>query len=100
MISSFSLFYPIQKDARKKILISVKTFYSSLYSVKAVCHKDFSIGEEIELRLMRRERDSLLPMPAASFSQEVLHEMQRIGSPNAATPFAKLIIASKEEVND
>lgn len=77
-------YVPIEKD--------------ELRSVKAVCHKDFSIGEEIELRLMRRERDSLLPMPAASFSLDVLNEMQRIGSPNAATPFAKLIIASKEEV--
>ncbi|XP_042858461.1 RING finger protein 10-like isoform X2 [Penaeus japonicus] len=69
-----------------------------LRSVKAVCHKDFSVGEEIELRLMRRERESLLPMPSASFSLKVLNEMQRVGSPNAATPFAKLIVASKEEV--
>lgn len=68
-------------------------------SVKAVCHKDFSVGEEIELRLMRRERESLLPMPSASFSLKVLNEMQRVGSPNAATPFAKLIVASKEEAS-
>lgn len=69
-----------------------------LRSVKAICHKDFSVGEEIELRLMRRERNSLVPMPAASFCIDVVNGMQRISLPNTATPFAKLLLASKEEV--
>lgn len=64
----------------------------------AICHKEFAIGEEIELQLMRRERDSLLPMPAALFSQEIACETPRISHPTAATPYAKLLIASKEEV--
>lgn len=69
-----------------------------LKSVVAICHKEFNIGEEIELQLMRRERDSLLPMPAALFNQEIIDSTPRISQPTAATPYAKLLIASKEEV--
>lgn len=69
-----------------------------LKSVVAICHKEFSIGEEIELQLMRRERDSLLPVPAASFNQEIIKNPPRFSNPTAATPYAKLLISSKEEV--
>lgn len=69
-----------------------------LKSVVAICHKDFGIGEEIELQLMRRERDSLLPMPAASFSPKMIEDIPRIGVVTAANPYSKLLLASKEEV--
>lgn len=71
-----------------------------LKSVVAICHKDFGIGEEIELQLMRRERDSLLPMPAASFNQKISQEIPRIGFETPTTPYSKLVLASKEEVKN
>lgn len=69
-----------------------------LKSVVAICHKEFDIGEEVELQLMRRERDSLLPVPAAAFAQEIIAQPPRLSHPTAATPYAKLLVASKEEV--
>ncbi|XP_063870536.1 E3 ubiquitin-protein ligase RNF10-like [Scylla paramamosain] len=69
-----------------------------LKSVVAICHKEFAIGEEVELQLMRRERDSLLPVPVTAFSQEIIAQPPRLSHPTAATPYAKLLVASKEEV--
>lgn len=69
-----------------------------LKSVVAICHKEFDIGEEVELQLMRRERDSLLPVPAAAFSQQIISQTPRLSHPTAATRYAKLLVASKEEV--
>lgn len=86
------------KNWRKCPICYEPVVKEDLKSVIAICHKDFAIGEEIELQLMRRERDSLLPMPAASFNQEVACETPRISHPTAATPYAKLLVASKEEV--
>lgn len=69
-----------------------------LKSVVAICHKEFAIGEEVELQLMRRERDSLLPVPVTAFSQDIIAQSPRLSHPTAATPYAKLLVASKEEV--
>lgn len=70
-----------------------------LASVVAICHKEFDIGEEVELQLMRRERDSLLPVPAAAFSQEIISQTPRLSHPTAASSYAKLLVASKEEAS-
>ncbi|XP_042224131.1 RING finger protein 10-like [Homarus americanus] len=69
-----------------------------LKSVVAICHKEFGIGEEIELQLMRRERDSLVPVPAVLYNEEIMNTATRISHPTAATPYAKLLLASKDEV--
>ena len=47
---------------------------------------------------MRRERDSLLPMPAVSFSPKMIEDIPRIGVITPATPYSKLLLASNEEV--
>ncbi|KAG0723615.1 RING finger protein 10 [Chionoecetes opilio] len=70
-----------------------------LKSVVAISHKEFAIGEEVELQLMRRERDSLLPVPAAAFAQEIIAQPPRLSHPTAATPYAKLLAASKDEAS-
>lgn len=70
-----------------------------LVSVVAICHKEFAIGEEVELQLMRRERDSLLPVPVTAFSQDIIAQPPRLSHPTAATPYAKLLVASKEEAS-
>ncbi|KAK3883011.1 hypothetical protein Pcinc_012648 [Petrolisthes cinctipes] len=69
-----------------------------LKSVVAVCHGDFALGEEVEFQLMRRERDSLLPVPASAFTPDLIAKPPRITQPSAALPYAKLIVASKDEV--
>ena len=74
--------------------------YIFFVSVVAICHKEFGIGEEVELQLMRRERDSLLPVPATAFSQEIIAKSPRLSHPTAATPYAKLLVASKDEASD
>ncbi|KAG7177044.1 RING finger protein 10-like [Homarus americanus] len=63
-----------------------------------VAAKEFGIGEEIELQLMRRERDSLVPVPAVLYNEEIMNTATRISHPTAATPYAKLLLASKDEV--
>ncbi|KAK7086871.1 RING finger protein 10 [Halocaridina rubra] len=69
-----------------------------LKSVIAIVHKDFGIGEEIELQLMRRERDSLLPVPVNAFSQKDILKIPRISDTSPASTYSKLLLASKEEV--
>ncbi|XP_076042831.1 E3 ubiquitin-protein ligase RNF10 isoform X2 [Oratosquilla oratoria] len=71
-----------------------------LKSVTAVCHKEFSIGEEIELQLMRRERDLLVPIPAVAYSAETVCQPTRLYSKLPQQPYAKLLLASSDEVRN
>lgn len=94
MVSGSLLFY-----VKYLIVFFYYLMYTFLVSVVAICHKEFGIGEEVELQLMRRERDSLLPVPVTAFSQEIIAQPPRLSHPSAATPYAKLLVASKEEAS-
>lgn len=69
-----------------------------LKSVVSIVHKDSNVGEEIELRLMRRQRETLLPVPAALYKADICNEPVRMINVTPATPYSKLLLASKDEV--
>lgn len=69
-----------------------------LKSVVSVVHKDYNVGEEIEMQLMRRQRESLLPVPAAAYKADICNEPVRMTNVTPATPYSKLLLASKDEV--
>lgn len=69
-----------------------------LKSVVSIVHKDYNVGEEIEMQLMRRQRESLLPVPAAAYKADICNEPVRMINVTPATPYSKLLLASKDEV--
>lgn len=49
---------------------------------------------------MRRDRDSLIPVPLNAFDPSLAKKKTTtISSPDAALPYSKLIVASKSEVS-
>lgn len=69
-----------------------------LKSVVSIVHKDYNVGEEIEMQLMRRQRETLLPVPAAAYKTDICNEPVRMINITPATPYSKLLLASKDEV--
>ncbi|KAL7640779.1 UNVERIFIED_CONTAM: hypothetical protein RMT77_009054 [Armadillidium vulgare] len=69
-----------------------------LKSVTYIIHKDFSSNQEIELKLMRRERDSLIPVPADSLLT-LSKSRVSLSAPDERLSYSKLIIASNDEVS-
>jgi len=69
-----------------------------LKSVVSIVHKDYNVGEEIEMQLMRRQRETLLPVPAAAYKPDIINKPIRMVNVTSATPYSKLLLASKDEV--
>ncbi|CAL4066516.1 unnamed protein product [Meganyctiphanes norvegica] len=69
-----------------------------LKSAVSIVHKDYNVGEEIEMQLMRRQRETLLPVPAAAYKADTVNEPVRMANVTSVTPYSKLLLASKDEV--
>lgn len=72
---------------------------SDLKSAIAILHKDFASSQVIELKLMRRERDSLIPIPVGAYSPSINKAPVTLSSPDVVLANSKLIVASKDEVS-
>jgi len=67
-----------------------------LKSVVSVPWREFKIGEEIELTLMRRERHSLFALPVDQFSPDLLGKHPNIGQ--ESTAHSPLLTAHPQQV--
>jgi len=70
---------------------------ADLKSVIAVPQKDFSTGSLIEMKLMKRERNSLFAVPV---SNEVLTEVPAVNRSGLDRNFVKLLTANSVQVRD
>jgi len=70
---------------------------ADLKSVVAVPQTNFSTGSTIEMKLMKRERNSLLAVPAPD---EVLDDFPAVNKPGLNRSFVKLLKASSAQVRD
>jgi len=70
---------------------------ADLKSVVAVPQTNFSTGSTIEMKLMKRERNSLLAVPA---TDEVLDDFPAVNKPGLNRSFVKLLKASSAQVRD
>jgi len=70
---------------------------ADLRSVLAVPHNTFSTGSTIQMRLMKRERNSLFAVPAAA---DFLHDFPAVNMPGLDRSFVKLLKASSVQVKD
>ena len=69
-----------------------------LFSVVSVPMREFKMGEEIELTLMRRERNSLFALPVDEYFAQVNAKHPNIGeSPNN---FSQLVTADPQQVSN
>jgi len=69
-----------------------------LKSVVAIVQKDYNVGEEIEMQLMMRQREGLLPIPVAAYKADIFDKPVRMANITPATPYSKLLLASKDEI--
>lgn len=70
---------------------------ADLKSVVAVPQKNFSTGSTIEMKLMKRERNSLFAVPAPD---EVLDDFPAVNKPGLNRSFVKLLKATSGQVKD
>ncbi|XP_049937319.1 RING finger protein 10 [Schistocerca serialis cubense] len=69
-----------------------------LKSVIAIPHTQFSVGEEITLRLMKREKGSLLPVPVDQCKDLPMKKLLSVSEKELDTTYSKLLLATPAEV--
>lgn len=70
---------------------------ADLKSVVAVPQKNFTTGSAIEMKLMKRERNSLFAVPA---TDQVLDDFPAVNKPGLNRSFVKLLKATSGQVKD
>lgn len=85
-------------ESRKCPICFEEVAHKDLKSVVSVPMREFKMGEEIELTLMRRERNSLFALPVDEYFAQVNAKHPNIGeSPNN---FSQLVTADPQQVSN
>ena len=71
-------------------------FFSS--SVIAVPHMQLSVGEEVTMRLMKRERGSLVALPVEQCGIRPTDQLLSVSETAVDTVHCKLLLATPQEV--
>jgi hypothetical protein len=66
------------------------------FSVVSLVHSEIKIGDEIELHLMRRERNSLFAVPVDKYFADINNKHPSMS--NQLNSYSNLILASPVEV--
>ena len=72
------------------------TDFPFIFSVVSLLHSDFGVGDEIELRLMRRERNSLFAVFVDDYAPEIDAKHPSITS--KLNSYSQLLTATPAEV--
>jgi hypothetical protein len=68
-------------------------------SVVAVPHIQLSVGEEVTMRLMKRERGSLVALPVEQCGIRPIDQLLSVSETLVDTVHSKLLLATPQEVN-
>jgi hypothetical protein len=67
--------------------------------VIAVPHIQLSVGEEVTMRLMKRERGSLVALPVDQCGIRPTGQLLSVSETIVDTVYSKLLLATPQEVN-
>lgn len=88
----------LSDDSYRKCPICDQSIYKAdLKSVVAVPQNNFSTGSTIQMKLMKRERNSLFAVPA---TDQVLDDFPAVNKPGVDRSFVKLLKATSRQVKD
>ena len=68
-------------------------------SVVTVSHTQFSVGKEITMRLMKRERGSLVALPVEQCGIRPTDKLLSVSETLVDTIYSKLLLATPQEVS-
>ncbi|KAJ8872866.1 hypothetical protein PR048_026482 [Dryococelus australis] len=89
-------FPPLQWRLRR--IVELIPGLDKVPNVLAIPHTQFSVGTEITLRLMKREKGSLIATPAAEFGTHPSGRLLSVSETAADAVYSKLLLATSAEV--